>query len=161
MVSRRAVSGKINAFEYTGPGFMLPSLTPARRPRLRWPTGLLVVILTLIPALAPCTLKAQATTPQEITSRDVEPTFKLQSERNLVQVRVVVRDGKGATVDSLRQEDFRLFDHGKLQTIVHFSLEKPALKAPEPLPSKPATTWSSVTKRPDSEMQKAEPDPPA
>ena len=33
--------------------------------------------------------------PQEISSRDVEPTFKLQSERNLVMVRVVVRDAQG------------------------------------------------------------------
>jgi VWFA-related protein len=53
-------------------------------------------------------------------------------------VRVVVRDAKGAAVDNLRQQDFQLFDHGKLQTILHFSLEKPALKAPEPPPQKPA-----------------------
>src|SRR5208282_444384 len=53
--------------------------------------------------------------------------FKLQAERNLVMVRVVVRDAKGGTVDNLRKEDFQLFDHGKLQTITHFSMEKPAL----------------------------------
>ncbi|HMD86514.1 MAG TPA: VWA domain-containing protein [Terriglobia bacterium] len=62
----------------------------------------------------------------------------MQTERNLVMVRVVVRDAKGAAVDNLRQEDFQLFDHGKLQTILHFSLEKPALKAPGPSPQKPA-----------------------
>jgi VWFA-related protein len=92
----------------------------------------------LIPTLAPYSLKAQAANPQDISSRDVEPTFKLQTERNLVMVRVVVRDAKGATVDNLRQGDFQLFDHGKLQTILHFSMEKPALKATEPLPQKPA-----------------------
>ena len=53
-------------------------------------------------------------------------------------VRVVVRDAKGAAVDNLRKEDFQLFDHGKLQTILHFSMEKPALKAAEPVPPKPA-----------------------
>jgi VWFA-related protein len=102
------------------------------------PSGLLAAILTLIPAFVTSPLKAQTANPQEITSRDVEPTFKLQTERNLVLVRVVVRDAKGAAVDNLRQEDFRLFDHGKLQTILHFSMEKPALKATAPVPAKPA-----------------------
>jgi VWFA-related protein len=94
--------------------------------------------VSLIPAYALCTPQAQTANPQEISSRDVEPTFKLQTERNLVMVRVVVRDSKGATVDSLHQQDFQLIDHGKLQTILHFSLEKPALKANEPPPQKPA-----------------------
>jgi len=128
----------------------LLSLPLARRPRPRWPLRLWAVILTVIPALAPCTFQAQTTNPQEnsskaqtsnaqeISSRDVEPTFKLQSERNLVMVRVVVRDTKGATVDNLRKEDFQLFDHGKLQTISHFSWEKPALKATAPTPQKSA-----------------------
>jgi hypothetical protein len=93
---------------------------------------LLVVILALIPALAASEVQAQTTNPQEISSRDVEPTFKLQSERNLVIVRVVVRDAKAAAVDNLRKEDFQLFDHGKLQTISQFSVEKPVLRAPEP-----------------------------
>jgi VWFA-related protein len=117
---------------------MLPSLTLARRPRPQWPSRLLAVILILIPAFAPCTFQAQTTNPQEISSRDVEPTFKLQAERNLVMVRVVVRNAQGATVDNLRKEDFQLFDHGKLQTILHFSLEKPALKGPAPAAPKPA-----------------------
>jgi VWFA-related protein len=86
---------------------------------------------------------AQTANPQEISSRDVEPTFKLQTERNLVLVRVVVRDAKGAAVDSLRQEDFQLFDHGKLQTILHFSMEKPALKGTQPLAQKPAAKASA------------------
>ena len=67
-------------------------------------------------------------------------------------VRVVVRDGKGATVDNLRKEDFQLFDHGKLQTILHFSMEKPALKAPEPPrrnpPKKPPPNPRTRMKRP-------------
>jgi len=117
---------------------MVPSLTLVRPPRARLPAWRWVVFLPLIPLLAPYTLQAQTATPQEISSRDVEPTFKLQTERNLVMVRVVVRDAKGAIVDNLRQGDFQLLDHGKLQTILHFSMEKPALKATEPLPQKPA-----------------------
>src|SRR5208337_3896259 len=117
---------------------MLSSLLLVRRPRPRWPSRLLAVILTLLPAVAPCTLKAQTAASQEISLRDVEPTFKLQTERNLVMVRVVVRDAKGATADNLRQQDFQIFDHGKLQTILHFSLEKPGLEGTEPFAPKPA-----------------------
>jgi VWFA-related protein len=101
------------------------------------PSRLLAVLLACA-TFVPSSLKAQTANPQEISSRDVEPTFKLQTERNLVLVRVVVRDSKGAAVDSLRQQDFQIFDHGKLQTIVHFSLERPALKATQPPPEKPA-----------------------
>jgi VWFA-related protein len=107
----------------------------------------LAAILTMVPAMAPCILKGQTANPQEISSRDVEPTFKLQTERNLVVVRVVVRDAKGATVDRLDQEDFQLFDRGKLQTILHFSREKPALHSTEPLPQKSA----GKTAAPESE----------
>jgi VWFA-related protein len=73
----------------------------------------------------------------------VEPTFKLQAERNLVMVRVVVRDAKGGAVDNLRKEDFELFDRGKPQTILQFSVEKPA---PEPA-EKPAE------KKPSAELE--------
>jgi VWFA-related protein len=100
-------------------------------------------------------LNAQTPPQQEVSSREVEPTFKLQAERNLVMVRVVVRTAQGATVDNLHKEDFQLFDHGKLQNILHFSLEKPAPKAPPAAPKpaeKPAepeeeTTAAAATPR--------------
>jgi VWFA-related protein len=78
---------------------------------------------------APSLLKGQKEVASDVSTRDVQPTFKLQVERNLVLVRVVVRDAKGTPVETLRKEDFQLFDRGKPQTISHFSLEKPALKA--------------------------------
>ena len=108
---------------------MLRSLTPARLLKSRIASLLPAVLLSMLAALEPGILAAQTATQQEISSSDVEPAFKLQSERNLVLVRVVVRDAKGAAVDNLRQEDFHLFDHGKPQTILHFSIEKPALKS--------------------------------
>lgn len=63
------------------------------------------------------------------------PAFTLRTERNLVLVRVVVRDHRGQAVASLHKEDFHLFDNGKPQTISHFSVEgaqpaKPAASAP-------------------------------
>ena len=114
---------------------MLLLFTSDRRLKLRWPFPLAIVVLTLSAALAPCPLKAQAAVTQEIATKDVEPTFKLKSERNMVMVRVVVRDAKGMTVDNLRKEDFTLTDKGKAQTILQFSVERPAVKAtatPEP-----------------------------
>jgi VWFA-related protein len=63
-----------------------------------------------------------------------ESTFKLRAERNVVVVRVVVRDASGKAVTGLHKEDFRLFDNGKPQTIVGFSIEpletKPGPEAP-------------------------------
>jgi len=57
----------------------------------------------------------------ELLSRDTAPTFKLRV--NLVQVRAVVRDGKGNLIPDLKKEDFLLYDQGKLQTISTFDVE--------------------------------------
>jgi len=56
-------------------------------------------------------------------SHDAKPTFQLHVERNLVTVRVVVRDTKDRPVGGLRQEDFRLFDDGKPRDILGFTVE--------------------------------------
>lgn len=55
-------------------------------------------------------------------------------ERNLVLVRVVVRDSKGRVVETLHKEDFQLLDNGKPQSIVHFASEAPTSK---PAPGEP------------------------
>lgn len=119
-------------------------------PLLRW-----AVILATFAVLAPVTLAAQtapADPPKEsaaeISSHDVAPSFKLQVERNLVVVRVVVRNNKGATVDNLRKEDFQLFDRGKIQTISHFSLEKTT--------EKPATNPPTNPKKPQPDAEETD-----
>jgi hypothetical protein len=48
----------------------------------------------------------------EVTVQDSGTTFGLRV--NLVQVHVVVRDAKNNPVANLKQEDFQLFDQGKL-----------------------------------------------
>jgi VWFA-related protein len=97
---------------------------------------------TLVLAVPACALAAvllfaaQSATPPgatapEISSHESEPNFVLQVRSNEVLVRVVVRDASGRLVTNLRQEDFRLFEDGKPQTVTHFTVEtaKP-LEAP-------------------------------
>ena len=69
--------------------------------------------------------KPPAQTTEMATS---ESTFKLRVERNLVVVRIVVRDASGKAVTGLHKEDFRLFDNGKPQTVSAFSAESPETK---------------------------------
>ena len=106
---------------------------------LRRDAATALAVLLACTALILSSLNAQETPSQEVSTRSVEPTFKVQAERNLVMVRVVVRNKKGETVDNLRQEDFQVFDRGKKQTIVQFSIEKPAPNAVEQTAEKPAT----------------------
>src|SRR5580692_11360395 len=72
----------------------------------------------------------QAQTAAEITQRDTPLSFS--SSVNLVLVPAVVRDAQGHAIGTLKQEDFQLFDKGKLQTISKFSVEK--AEAPPILP---------------------------
>jgi VWFA-related protein len=65
----------------------------------------------------------QGSSDQEIATQDVQSTFKVQVQRNMVLVRVIVRDSNGRPVSGLRKEDFRLFDNGKPQEIDQFALE--------------------------------------
>jgi VWFA-related protein len=76
---------------------------------------------------------------QEMNTRDSSTPFSVRV--NLVPIRVVVRDAHGQAVPDLRQEDFRLFEDGKLQLISHFSIEKPVaapVASPETSSSHPA-----------------------
>jgi VWFA-related protein len=68
-------------------------------------------------------IAGQASGEKEIATQDVQSTFKLQVQRNMVLVRVVVRDSNGRPVPNLRKEDFRLWDSGKRQEIDQFSVE--------------------------------------
>jgi VWFA-related protein len=73
---------------------------------------------------------------KEIATQDVESTFKVQVQRNMVLVRAIVRDSNGRPVSRLRKEDFRLWDNGKPQEIDQFAVETPghpsALARPAP-----------------------------
>jgi len=98
-------------------------------------------------------VRAQTPDSSELKTQDVRPTFKLQVERNLVVVRVVVRDRKGGIVRGLDKDNFRVFDNNKPQVITQFSMEEPSLRGrgienPEPAEpeeeSRPESNLDSV-----------------
>jgi VWFA-related protein len=73
------------------------------------------------PAPSPAQVETKPTS--EIATRDEPTTFKVNSK--LVVVRAVVRDSQGHAVGNLHQEDFQVFDKGKLQAITQFDVEQP------------------------------------
>jgi VWFA-related protein len=77
----------------------------------------------------------QTANPPEAQAHETTPQFRIRAQRNLVVVRVVVRDVKGQTVRNLRKEDFRLLDDGKPQEITSFSVEVSQPK-PEAAPAR-------------------------
>jgi VWFA-related protein len=65
----------------------------------------------------------QGSADKELATQDVQSTFKVQVQRNMVLVRTIVRDANGRPVSGLKKEDFRLFDNGKPQEIDQFGVE--------------------------------------
>src|SRR5664279_2121280 len=76
--------------------------------------------------------------PEITTHQETDTTFKVNV--NLVVVRVVVRDGQGHAVGTLKKEDFQLFDDGKPQTIARFAVEKTENRLPAVTPGGPGQT---------------------
>jgi VWFA-related protein len=81
-------------------------------------SGLAAGVFSGVPAAA-----GQASGEKEIATQEVQSPFKVQVQRNMVVVRVIVRDSNGRPVPALRKEDFRLLDNGKPQEIDQFALE--------------------------------------
>lgn len=83
-----------------------------------------VLLIATFAAIACLRAAAQVPADQsapEISSHDAPATFS--SSVNLIVVPVVVRDKQGHTVETLRKEDFQVFDNGKPQAISKFSAE--------------------------------------
>jgi VWFA-related protein len=103
----------------------------ARRAILRGRVRLapLLLFAGLLPAgifISVVATGTQGSSGQEISTQEVQSTFKVQAQRNMVLVRVIVRDSNGRPVPRLRKEDFRLFDNGKPQEIDQFAVESPS-----------------------------------
>jgi len=108
------------------------------------PSAALMVILLAVVATNLCAAAQESTPAQTAETVGSESTFKIRAERNLVVVRVVVRDSGGKAVSGLRKEDFRLFDNGKPQSISDFSVESPEAKA-NPAPAASGTQARPAT----------------
>jgi VWFA-related protein len=93
---------------------------------------------------------SQSPSTAEVVTRDSATTFKVRV--NVVLVRVVVRDQKGKAIDSLKKEDFQLFDNRKPQTISTFSLETPASHT---------IPVVAVSDHSEADVEKAQPSAPA
>jgi len=78
----------------------------------------------LLLLLVSCWIAAAQTPAPEVSTREAPAIFRTGTD--LVLVPVVVRDAQGRIVGNLTQEDFQIFDKGKQQTILKFSVEKPA-----------------------------------
>jgi VWFA-related protein len=80
--------------------------------------ALLILLLAATSSAAP-----QTSGQPEVEVHQTTPAFRLRSERNLVTLRVVVRDANGKTVGNLHKDDFRLLDNGQPQEVSGFTVE--------------------------------------
>jgi VWFA-related protein len=117
--------------------YMTPSSVAGYRAGLERRYGACGLVMAAFLAVTSfATLPQNNSGEQEVSSKDLHPSFQLESERNLVLVHVVVRDGKGVPVSDLSKDDFQVLDRGKVQTLTEFSAEKPGA-APAANPNAP------------------------
>jgi VWFA-related protein len=90
-------------------------------PRLAWLSIGLLSCAAVI-ALAQNAGQQPQSPTAEVSQHDAPFTFS--TSVNLVLVPVVVRDPQGHAIGTYRKEDFQLFDRGKPQEILKFSVEK-------------------------------------
>jgi VWFA-related protein len=117
--------------------------------------GALLLLLALLMAGIFTSVRATAgqdSGEKEIATQDVQSPFKVKVQRNMVLVRVIVRDFNGRPVPRLRKEDFRLWDNGKPQEIDQFGVESSsrtstvATPAPGKEPEEEATSEAGAAK---------------
>jgi VWFA-related protein len=93
---------------------------------MKFPVILTAFIGAVCVAGGSAALPGQTSNPTPAAGLSANP---LKIESNLVEVRVVVLDGKDQPVTGLKKEDFHLFDRGKEQSIAGFEEQTPAQAA--------------------------------
>ena len=83
-----------------------------------------MVIQTKRCAVTALCLLAATTAVRAAQQPHESPSFQLQMNVDRVLVPVIVRDVHGNTINDLKQEDFRVFDNGKLRSISGFTVEQ-------------------------------------
>ncbi len=115
----------------------------------RWVAlGLLVVALPPI-ALLQSELTPRAGPPADRSAQDSASStaapFKISVAKNLVVVRVVVRDSKGQAVGDLTKNDFLLLDNGHPQVVSTFAVDRVPGRSSEPASAaRPETSIPAV-----------------
>jgi VWFA-related protein len=113
----------------------MQSVSGCRQPSpsrfLRHLTGALA-LSTALQAWAALAGQAQVQKSKPSGTQQPESTFELRVQKNLVLVRVVVRDSKRSVVTGLTKDGFRLYDDGKPQVISEFSVETTTPKPQAP-----------------------------
>ena len=88
----------------------------ARRRKSVWGSLELAALLVIFGCMA---IKAgEDSGKAELNTKETQPSFKVQVQRNLVLARVVVRDSKGNAVSSLRQQDLTPVSAPAVRTLV-------------------------------------------
>ncbi len=121
-------AGRVSAQPEAQPAGTLPAATPSQAPPAASPPP------ASEPFPAASTTMAANRTPPPVSppvgAPATTPTvggpggFTLKVDVNLVLVEATVRDGRGALVDNLKREDFRILEDGKEQEIRHFSRDE-------------------------------------
>jgi len=129
--------------DYRGQGLIpFGSATLRAREPLLWAVRRAGALLSSLPLLAAAIFSpagvfaGQVAGEKEITTQEVQSPFKVQAQRNMVLVRVIVRDSNGRSVPGLQKGDFRLFDNAKPQDIDQFAVETSG-RAPATSPQVP------------------------
>lgn len=99
-----------------------------------------VLAATVWPQAAPSQAAGPESQP-EVVTHQAPATFS--SRVDLVSVPVVIRDPQGRAIGGLKQEDFQLFDKGKLQVITKFTVQT-SKPAPAAVPSSTAVAVSAA-----------------
>lgn len=79
------------------------------------------------------------------------PSFQLELNVDRLLVPVVVRDAHGNTVNDLKQEDFQVFDNGKLRSVSGFTAEQQGV-ASAPVVAGPAASRTAQPSAPPARI---------
>ena len=101
-----------------------------------------------IALLSFCALRISAQSTQSMNS-DQTPIFRANARAVLVDV--VVTDSHGNPVPGLRQQDFKLTENGKPESVVFFEEHKGAAMVPIELPKMPPNVFTNVPVAPEAD----------